>query len=1041
MKTSSTLSILVLLLLSLNSSGQAPTITSFSPTTAGEGDTVYITGTNFGVGNTYVDFGGDVVSNKVLSSTLIQAYIATGATGSVRVETDSGTASLAGFTYDSHPIILSVTPGSAKTGDSVIIRGKYLVFGAIGEPPTISFGGVSATSVTGVPGTGFSTVKAIVGNGASGIISLTTPFGTTTYPNFIFLGPCFPMGDSESVTVCPSQLPYKWNGSNYSSPGTYIVSLKSVGGCDSIAELKLSVNPVVTSLTDISICSNQLPFKWNGNSYNTAGTYNATLLSSFGCDSVATLNLTIHYSTNSSINTTVCSSQLPFAWNGTSYNAAGTYQVTFTNAFGCDSTATLNLTVLQSPTTPIVNSIINYQQNDTASALTATGTPGDSLLWYNVAVGGVASFTAPVPNTKNVGTTTYYVSQLKPGNPCESPRAAITVSVNGPFPTITSFSPASGPIGTAVTITGTNFSSTAANNIVYFGAVKATVTNATSTSLNVTVPAGTTYEPISVTVNALTAFSRPFDVTFVTLNDTSFISTSFEPKTDITTSTNPSCLYAVDLDGDGKPDIATGGLAYPSLSYLSLLKNAGSKNIGFKLPLNSGISSAENICVTDLDGDGSKDLIVSPALGAHAIYFYRNLSNGDSLSLAPRIDSSIHQSVFAAVGDLDGDGKPDIAWIDSGMTKIFILKNTSTPGVISFAPAIQISGVFVQSVIAINDIDGDGKPDLIVDGSFPSAVCVFRNTTVNDSISFSSPVKFSTGCAPTALAVADLNGDGRPDIAAVNCGVLSVLQNTSIPDSISFMPKTDYTNYSQQSFISNSNISVGDLDGDNKPDIVVANFYHNSVSVYKNITTSGNVLLQSQVIYPTGVDPSSVVISDVDLDGKPDILVSNSGSNTVSILRNKMGEPNKLNLCPPIANASLISNRLGNTYQWQLSTDSINFTNISNNTNYSGVTTETLHLQNIPSSWDGYQYRCFVNGVSYSDITSLKFADSWTGTVNSSWENTANWNCGTVPDSNTDVIIKSGTVVINSNVIIRSLSVSPGASFTVNPSFSLTVTH
>src|SRR6188768_2273172 len=66
-------------------------------------------------------------------------------------------------------------------------------------------------------------------------------------------------------------------------------------------------------------------------------------------------------------------------------------------------------------------------------------------------------------------------------------------------PTISSFTPASGPVGATITITGSNFSTAAANNIVFFGAVRANVTAATTTSLTVTVPAGATYQPISVT--------------------------------------------------------------------------------------------------------------------------------------------------------------------------------------------------------------------------------------------------------------------------------------------------------------------------------------------------------------------------------------------------------------------------------------------------------------------------------------------------------------------------------------------------------------
>jgi len=80
-------------------------------------------------------------------------------------------------------------------------------------------------------------------------------------------------------------------------------------------------------------------------------------------------------------------------------------------------------------------------------------------------------------------------------------------------PTIASFSPASGPVGTVVTITGTNFSATPSSNIVYFGTVMAPVSAASATSLTVTVPAGTSYQPVTVTTGGLTAFSTQ---TFIT---------------------------------------------------------------------------------------------------------------------------------------------------------------------------------------------------------------------------------------------------------------------------------------------------------------------------------------------------------------------------------------------------------------------------------------------------------------------------------------------------------------------------------------------
>lgn len=77
------------------------------------------------------------------------------------------------------------------------------------------------------------------------------------------------------------------------------------------------------------------------------------------------------------------------------------------------------------------------------------------------------------------------------------------------------FSPASGPVGTIVTITGSNFSQVAPHNVVYFGKVRAIVSTATSSSLTVSVPFGATFTPITVIVNSLTAYTaQPFEVTF-----------------------------------------------------------------------------------------------------------------------------------------------------------------------------------------------------------------------------------------------------------------------------------------------------------------------------------------------------------------------------------------------------------------------------------------------------------------------------------------------------------------------------------------------
>ena len=116
-------------------------------------------------------------------------------------------------------------------------------------------------------------------------------------------------------------------------------------GCDSVATLNVTISAVSTSTTNVTVCNTQLPYSWNGTNYNAPGTYTYTTIGSTGCDSIATLNLTVNNATTSTTSVTICNTQLPYSWNGNNYNTAGTYSVTFTASNGCDSIASLNLSV------------------------------------------------------------------------------------------------------------------------------------------------------------------------------------------------------------------------------------------------------------------------------------------------------------------------------------------------------------------------------------------------------------------------------------------------------------------------------------------------------------------------------------------------------------------------------------------------------------------------------------------------------------------------------------------------------------------------
>lgn len=137
---------------------------------------------------------------------------------------------------------------------------------------------------------------------------------------------------------------------------------------------------------------------------------------------------------------------------------------------------------------------------------------------------------------------------------------------------------------------------------------------------------------------------------------------------------------------------------------------------------------------------------------------------------------------------------------------------------------------------------------------------------------------------------------------------------------------------------------------------------------------------------------------------------------------------------------SFTSNVSGTSYRWQVSNGGA-YTDINNGVNYSGAATATLQVINPPSSFNGNRYRCVVNSTLVSNSFYLQIANTFTGAVNNAWENAGNWSCNRLPDANTDVIINSGSVTVNSNAACHSLQVAPGATVNVATGFSLTVTN
>ena len=220
-----------------------------------------------------------------------------------------------------------------------------------------------------------------------------------------------------------------------------------------------------------------------------------------------------------------------------------------------------------------------------------------------------------------------------------------------------------------------------------------------------------------------------------------------------------------------------------------------------------------------------------------------------------------------------------------------VLLNTTAPGATTPSFAAQTTfatGTLPESVTAA-DLSGDGKPDLIVANGSSNTVSVLLNTTLPGATtpSFAAQQTFATGSAPVSVTAADLNGAGKPDLIVANLesNTVSVLLNTTAPGA------TTPSFAAQQTFATGSEpvpVTAADLNGDGKPDLIVANAGSNTVSVLLNTTALAinSPAFAAQQTSAVGSAPVSGTVADLNGDGKPDLIVGNYSSSTVSVLLN-----------------------------------------------------------------------------------------------------------------------------------------------------------
>lgn len=323
-----------------------------------------------------------------------------------------------------------------------------------------------------------------------------------------------------------------------------------------------------------------------------------------------------------------------------------------------------------------------------------------------------------------------------------------------------------------------------------------------------------------------------------------------------------------DLDGDGKPDLAT---ANHHSDSVSVLLNAGRGS--FRTRRDYLVAAGPlSVAVADLNADGKLDVLTASASAA-AVSVLLNKGNG---TFEPRRNYPTGDEPFdVAVGDLDGDGDPDLVTANYDFPgHVSVLLNNGDG---SFADNRDfVTGDAPESIV-VGDLNGDGSQDVATAGS---AVSILLNA--GGGI-LRSPHDISTGANLSSIGVGDLNGDGKPDLATASyeSGSIFVLLNRG---GGRFGTRAYRTVREPQS------VAIGDLNGDRRVDIAVVSD-EAIVSVLGNrgdgTLDAGREYLSSR---PSPLaQGASIGIADVSSDGRSDIVTANEITNSVSVLLNRPG--------------------------------------------------------------------------------------------------------------------------------------------------------
>jgi hypothetical protein len=340
----------------------------------------------------------------------------------------------------------------------------------------------------------------------------------------------------------------------------------------------------------------------------------------------------------------------------------------------------------------------------------------------------------------------------------------------------------------------------------------------------------------------------------------------------------PTAIAVGDFNRDGRSDLAVAGNSSGDVTVL-----LGNGSGGFAQPAGSPISTGPgpiSVAVADFNLDLKPDLAVADNLSNDVTILLGNGSGGFAQAAGSPVNAG-SGPVFVAAGQLDGDGRPDLAVANNQSNNVTILLGDGAGG-FTQPPGSPVGAGAGPYAVAVGDLNGGGGQDLVVANNQSNSLTILLG---DGSGGFSQPAgsPIPVGSGPASVAVADFNLDGRPDLAVANSGSDTVAILIGDGTGRFGRPPGPAIGAGSSPF----SIALGDFNLDGKPDLAAADFGLDAVTILLgnpslapdgtacddgNVCTAGDVCAAG--LCHAGVQPG-----DADGDGHPAALCGGDDCN------------------------------------------------------------------------------------------------------------------------------------------------------------------